>query len=106
MPYRMGGPKATMARGMPARSGTGGQTANPAAASRPAAVSAWSTPTSSTIAPPGVSRRAAWLAGPLIAYASYVALASIIRVGFLYEIRPNVRLAPVSAYASFKSSQL
>ena len=44
-----------------------------------------------------VSRRGAWLAAPLIAYASYVALASIIRVGFLYEIRPNVRLGAAGA---------
>jgi 4-amino-4-deoxy-L-arabinose transferase-like glycosyltransferase len=44
-----------------------------------------------------VSRRTAWLAAPLIAYALYVAVASIVRVGFLYEIRPNVRLATAAA---------
>ena len=44
-----------------------------------------------------VTRRTAWLAAPLIAYALYVALASIVRIGFLYEIRPNVRLGAAGA---------
>ncbi|MBA3298375.1 MAG: glycosyltransferase family 39 protein, partial [Acidobacteria bacterium] len=44
-----------------------------------------------------IPRSRALLALPLVAYASYVVCASIIRVGFLYEIRPNVRGAAVAA---------
>ncbi|MEO6213005.1 MAG: glycosyltransferase family 39 protein [Vicinamibacterales bacterium] len=44
-----------------------------------------------------VPRRRAWLAAPLIAYACYVVLTSIIRVAFLYEIRPNVRAGASAA---------
>ena len=42
-------------------------------------------------------RRTAWLAAPVLAYAAYVVLGAIIRIGFLYEIRPNVRIATAAA---------
>ncbi len=40
-----------------------------------------------------VSRRRALLGLPLVLYASYVVAGAIVRLAFLYEIRPNVRLA-------------
>ena len=47
-----------------------------------------------------VSRTRALLALPLVAYALYVVWASIVRVGFLYRISPNVRLAAALAVIS------
>jgi len=44
-----------------------------------------------------IPARTAWLTAPLIAYASYVVLAAVIRLGFLYEISPNVRIAAALA---------
>ncbi|MEO5895878.1 MAG: glycosyltransferase family 39 protein [Vicinamibacterales bacterium] len=44
-----------------------------------------------------VEKRHAWLAAPIIAYTLYVVTAAIIRLGFLYEIRPNVRAAAATA---------
>lgn len=44
-----------------------------------------------------IPRSRALLALPLIAYATYIVCASIIRVGFLYQISPNVRGAAVAA---------
>jgi 4-amino-4-deoxy-L-arabinose transferase-like glycosyltransferase len=44
-----------------------------------------------------LSRRQALLAAPLVAYTFYVIAASILRLGFLYEIRPNVRLGAAAA---------
>ena len=38
-----------------------------------------------------LARRTALLALPLVAYASYVVAGALIRVGFLYQVRPNVR---------------
>ena len=46
-----------------------------------------------------VSRRVALLALPIVAYAAYVIAAAVIRVAFLYEVRPNVRGAMVVAVA-------
>jgi 4-amino-4-deoxy-L-arabinose transferase-like glycosyltransferase len=45
----------------------------------------------------GITRRRALLAAPLLAYALYIMSASIIRLAFLYEIRPNVRLGAAAA---------
>ena len=45
----------------------------------------------------GVSRRRALLALPLVAYAAYIVAGAVIRVAFLYEVRPNVRGAAASA---------
>ncbi len=45
----------------------------------------------------GVSRRTALLALPLVAYAAYVIAGAVIRVAFLYEVRPNVRGAAAIA---------
>jgi 4-amino-4-deoxy-L-arabinose transferase-like glycosyltransferase len=44
-----------------------------------------------------VAKRNAWLAAPLIGYAFYVVTAAVIRLGFLYQVRPNVRAAAVVA---------
>jgi 4-amino-4-deoxy-L-arabinose transferase-like glycosyltransferase len=40
-----------------------------------------------------VTRRRAALALPIVAYVFYAIAAAIVRVGFLYEVKPNVRLA-------------
>ncbi len=40
-----------------------------------------------------VTRRRALLALPIVAYVFYAMAAAIVRVGFLYEVKPNVRLA-------------
>ena len=44
-----------------------------------------------------VSRRRALLALPLVAYAAYIVAGAVIRVAFLYEVRPNVRGAAAIA---------
>ena len=44
-----------------------------------------------------VSRRQALVAAPLVAYAAYVTIGALVRVLFLYEVRPNVRLAAGAA---------
>ena len=44
-----------------------------------------------------VTRRQALLAAPLVAYAAYVIIGALVRVLFLYEVRPNVRLAAGAA---------
>jgi hypothetical protein len=41
----------------------------------------------------GVSRRRALLAAPLILYAAYIATGSMVRLPYLYEVRPGVRTA-------------
>jgi hypothetical protein len=41
--------------------------------------------------------RRALLAAPVVLYASYVVAGALVRVGFLYEVRPNVRLAAALA---------
>jgi len=46
------------------------------------------------------SRARALLALPLVAYAAYVLGGAIVRVLFLYEVRPNVRLAAALAVAA------
>lgn len=40
-----------------------------------------------------IPRRRALLAAPLVLFAAYVVAGSLVRLAFLYEIRPNVRLA-------------
>jgi hypothetical protein len=45
----------------------------------------------------GVNRRRAWLALPFVAYAAYIVAGAVIRVAFLYEVRPNVRGAAAVA---------
>lgn len=47
-----------------------------------------------------VTRARALLALPLVAYALYVVWGSIVRIGFLYRISPNVRLAAALAVVS------
>jgi hypothetical protein len=44
-----------------------------------------------------VPRARAWLILPLILFTAYVVAAAIIRIGFLYEVRPNVRFAAAFA---------
>ena len=44
-----------------------------------------------------IPRRRALLALPIVAYAAYTIAAAVIRVGFLYEVRPNVRGAAAVA---------
>ena len=44
-----------------------------------------------------ITRRQALVAAPLVAYAAYVATGALVRVLFLYEVRPNVRLAAGAA---------
>lgn len=44
-------------------------------------------------------RRRALLALPIVGFALYVLVAAIVRIGFLYEVRPNVRLAAGLALA-------
>ena len=46
-----------------------------------------------------ISRARALLALPIVAYAAYVIAAALVRVGFLYEVRPNVRIAAAVATA-------
>ena len=46
-----------------------------------------------------ITRRRALLVLPLIAYAAYVACGALVRLLFLYEVRPNVRLAAGLAVA-------
>jgi hypothetical protein len=41
----------------------------------------------------GVSRRRALVAAPLILYAAYIATGSMVRLPYLYEVRPGVRTA-------------
>jgi hypothetical protein len=51
---------------------------------------------------PGVDAiplRRALLAAPIVLFAAYVVLGSLVRLAFLYEIRPNVRLAAGAAVA-------
>jgi 4-amino-4-deoxy-L-arabinose transferase-like glycosyltransferase len=45
----------------------------------------------------GVSPSRAWLLLPVILYGAYVVSAALIRIGFLYEVRPNVRLGAAVA---------
>lgn len=44
-------------------------------------------------------RRRALAALPVVLYAAYVVVGALVRVGFLYEVRPNVRLAAAGAAA-------
>lgn len=44
-----------------------------------------------------VSRRQALVAVPLVAYGAYVLLGAVLRVPFVYEVRPAVRLAAAAA---------
>ena len=44
-----------------------------------------------------VPRGRALVAAPLVAYAAYVTIGALVRVLFLYEVRPNVRLAAGAA---------
>ncbi len=46
-----------------------------------------------------VPRRRAVLAAPAVLYVAYVVAGALVRVGFLYEVRPNVRLAAAIAVA-------
>jgi 4-amino-4-deoxy-L-arabinose transferase-like glycosyltransferase len=46
-----------------------------------------------------VTRRRALLAAPVVFYVAYVVTGSLVRLGFLYEVRPNVRLAAALALA-------
>jgi 4-amino-4-deoxy-L-arabinose transferase-like glycosyltransferase len=58
-----------------------------------------------TLLPPeaaGIRRTRAMLALPVVLFAAYVVVGAIVRVAFLYEVRPNVRLAAVLA-AGFTS---
>jgi 4-amino-4-deoxy-L-arabinose transferase-like glycosyltransferase len=48
----------------------------------------------------GLSRRQGLLALPVVLYAAYVACGSIARLGFLYEVRPAVRLGAGTAVAA------
>ena len=48
----------------------------------------------------GVPRRRALLALPAVLYAAYVIAGSLVRLAFLYEVRPNVRLAAALAAAA------
>ena len=41
----------------------------------------------------GVSRRRALVAAPLILYSAYIAAGSLVRLAYLYEVRPGVRTA-------------
>jgi hypothetical protein len=45
----------------------------------------------------GLPLRRAWLAAPIVLYATYVVAGALVRVAFLYEVRPNVRLAAAIA---------
>ena len=56
-----------------------------------------------------VPARVRWLALPLVLYAAYIALGAIVRLPFLYDVRPSVRasavaavLVTLAAYASWK----
>jgi hypothetical protein len=44
-----------------------------------------------------IPRRRALLAAPVVLYATYVVTGALVRIAFLYEIRPNVRLAAALA---------
>jgi hypothetical protein len=44
-----------------------------------------------------VPRSRALLAAPVVLYAAYIVIGALVRVGYLYEVRPNVRLAAVLA---------
>jgi 4-amino-4-deoxy-L-arabinose transferase-like glycosyltransferase len=46
-----------------------------------------------------VSRRQALVAAPLVLFASYVVIGALVRLAFLYEIRPNVRISAALAIA-------
>jgi hypothetical protein len=46
-----------------------------------------------------VTRRRALLAAPAVLYVAYVVAGALVRLGFLYEVRPNVRLAAALAVA-------
>jgi 4-amino-4-deoxy-L-arabinose transferase-like glycosyltransferase len=46
-----------------------------------------------------VTRRRALFALPIVLYASYVVAGAIVRIGFLYLVSPNVRLAAAAALA-------
>jgi 4-amino-4-deoxy-L-arabinose transferase-like glycosyltransferase len=53
-----------------------------------------------TLLPPslaGISRTRALVAAPIVLYGLYIVFGSIVRVAFLYEISPNVRLAAALA---------
>jgi 4-amino-4-deoxy-L-arabinose transferase-like glycosyltransferase len=41
----------------------------------------------------GIDRRTALLAAPVVLYAAYVVAGALVRVAFLYDVRPNVRFA-------------
>ncbi|MEN3338530.1 MAG: hypothetical protein V7647_2206 [Acidobacteriota bacterium] len=45
----------------------------------------------------GGSRRRAWLALPVVLYVGYVVSGALLRLAFLHEVRPNVRIAAVVA---------
>ncbi len=47
----------------------------------------------------GVPLRRALLAAPVVLYLTYVVVGALVRVAFLYEVRPNVRLAAAIAVA-------
>jgi len=56
-----------------------------------------------------VPARVRWVALPLVLYAAYIALGAIVRLPFLYDVRPSVRasavaavLVTLAAYASWK----
>ena len=46
---------------------------------------------------PDVPLRRALLAAPLVAYGFYIVAGALVRVAFLYDVRPNVRLAAATA---------
>lgn len=46
---------------------------------------------------PAVPLKRALLAAPLVAYAAYIIAGALVRVAFIYDVRPNVRLAAAIA---------
>jgi hypothetical protein len=46
-----------------------------------------------------ISRRRALLAAPVVLYVAYIVAGALVRLAFLYEIRPNVRMAAALAAA-------
>ena len=44
-----------------------------------------------------VPARARWLAFPLVLYAAYIVSGAIVRLPFLYDVRPSVRASAVAA---------
>jgi hypothetical protein len=60
------------------------------------AISRLATPTKR----PLPSRKALFLAAPLLLYIAYLLIGSLARLAFIYEVRPNVRLSAALAFAA------